>query len=64
MPRRSIAARLCVAGLVTSLAACPWLDAGEVARLWRNYTTQNDPRAWSRVWTVAMLVAFANRRPV
>lgn len=46
----------------SSLAACPWLDAGEVARLWQNYTTQNDPRAWSRVWTVAMLVSFANRK--
>jgi asparagine synthase (glutamine-hydrolysing) len=47
----------------SSLAACPWLDAGEVTRLWQNYITQNDPRAWSRVWTVAMLVAFANRKP-
>ncbi len=45
-----------------SLAACPWLDVGAVANLWRDYTTGNDPRAWSRVWTVAMLVAFANRR--
>lgn len=45
-----------------SLAACPWLDATEVANLWHRYTTQSDPRAWSRVWTVAMLVAFANRR--
>lgn len=45
-----------------SLAACPWLDAAEVARLWQNYTTQKDPRAWSRVWTVAMLVAFGNRK--
>jgi asparagine synthase (glutamine-hydrolysing) len=47
-----------------SLAACPWLDAAEVARLWQNFTTRHDPRAWSRVWTVAMLVAFANRRPL
>ncbi|HEY8995009.1 MAG TPA: asparagine synthase (glutamine-hydrolyzing) [Lacunisphaera sp.] len=46
----------------SSLAACPWLNAGEASRLWQNYTTQKDPRAWSRVWTVAMLVAFANRR--
>lgn len=48
--------------LPASLAACPWLDAGAVANLWRNYTTRNDPRAWSRVWTLAMLVAFANRK--
>jgi asparagine synthase (glutamine-hydrolysing) len=47
----------------SSLAACPWLDAGEVTHLWQNYATQNDPRAWSRVWTVAMLVAFSNRKP-
>lgn len=46
----------------SSLAGCPWLDAAEVARLWQNYTAQHDPRAWSRVWTVAMLIAFANRR--
>lgn len=46
-----------------SLAACPWLDSTAVADLWRNFTAQNDPRAWSRVWTVAMLVAFANRKP-
>ncbi|HEX2860152.1 MAG TPA: asparagine synthase (glutamine-hydrolyzing), partial [Lacunisphaera sp.] len=44
-----------------SLRNCPWLDAAETSELWRSFTTRNDPRAWSRVWTVAMLVAFANR---
>jgi len=48
----------------SSLSACPWLDVGETARLWQNFIGQRDPRAWSRVWTVAMLIAFANRRSV
>ncbi|MFZ5495243.1 MAG: asparagine synthase (glutamine-hydrolyzing) [Verrucomicrobiota bacterium] len=45
-----------------SLAACPWLEAGEATRLWENYLAGRDTRAWSRVWTLAMLIAFANRR--
>lgn len=46
-----------------SLAGCPWLEAGEVTRLWRSYLAGKDSRAWSRVWTLAILVAFANRKP-
>ena len=46
-----------------SLAACPWLEAHAVEQVWHDYQTRHDPRAWSRVWTLAMLVAFANRRP-
>ncbi len=46
-----------------SLAACPWLEAGEVQRMWTAFTNGRDNRAWSRVWTLAVLVAFANRRP-
>lgn len=46
-----------------SLAACPWLEPNAVARLWQDYTTGRDRRAWSRVWTLAVLIAFANRRP-
>ncbi len=45
-----------------SLAACPWLDANEAARLWSDYLTQRDTRAWSRVWSLAVLIAFANRK--
>ncbi len=45
-----------------SLAACPWLEAPVVEQVWHDYATRRDPRAWSRVWTLAMLVAFANRR--
>jgi asparagine synthase (glutamine-hydrolysing) len=46
-----------------SLAGCPWLQADEAARTWQDFKTRRDPRAWSRVWTLAMLVAFANRKP-
>ena len=46
----------------SSLAACPWLDAHETGRLWQDYVRQRDTRAWSRVWTLAVLIAFANRR--
>jgi asparagine synthase (glutamine-hydrolysing) len=44
-----------------SLAACPWLEVHAVEQVWHDYVTGRDPRAWSRVWTLAMLVAFANR---
>jgi asparagine synthase (glutamine-hydrolysing) len=46
-----------------SLAACPWLQADEAQRMWAAYKTGHDNRAWSRVWTLAVLIAFANRRP-
>ena len=46
-----------------SLAACPWLEPVATAQVWADYTTQNDTRAWSRVWTLAVLIAFANRPP-
>jgi asparagine synthase (glutamine-hydrolysing) len=46
-----------------SLANCPWLEAGAVQELWRTFLAGDDSRSWSRVWTVAMLVAFANRKP-
>ena len=45
-----------------SLAACPWLDPVAVAQVWADYKTRSDSRAWSRVWTIAVLIAFANRR--
>ncbi len=46
-----------------SLGACPWLQAAEVQQVWAGYKTGRDTRAWSRVWTLAVLIAFANRRP-
>jgi len=45
-----------------SLANCPWLQADETARVWQEFKAGRDPRAWSRVWTIAVLVAFANRK--
>jgi asparagine synthase (glutamine-hydrolysing) len=46
-----------------SLDACPWLDATAVAAEWQRFEANPaDFRAWSRVWTLAILVAFANRR--
>jgi len=45
-----------------SLGACPWLEVSAVTQLWQKFKTTGDTRAWSRVWAVAMLVAFANRR--
>ncbi len=45
-----------------SLAACPWLQAPVVQQTWADYKAGNDTRMWSRVWTLAVLIAFANRR--
>jgi len=47
----------------SSLAACPWLEPEATARVWADFKSQGDRRAWSRVWTIAVLIAFANRRP-
>jgi asparagine synthase (glutamine-hydrolysing) len=47
----------------SSLSRCPWLDTATAARMWESYKLGNDTRAWSRVWTLAMLIAFANRGP-
>jgi asparagine synthase (glutamine-hydrolysing) len=34
----------------------------EVQKLWRGFLAGDDEREWSRVWSLAVLVAFANRR--
>jgi asparagine synthase (glutamine-hydrolysing) len=44
-----------------SLAKCPWLDAGAVRAGWAAFLRGEDPHNWNRVWTLAVLVAFANR---
>lgn len=44
-----------------SLATCPWLDARAVQAVWREFQSGTDPRAWSRVWTIAVLIARLNR---
>ncbi|HEY4246537.1 MAG TPA: asparagine synthase (glutamine-hydrolyzing) [Lacunisphaera sp.] len=48
----------------SSLAACPWLDAATALQSWERFKTTGDTRSWSRVWTLAMLIAFANRKGV
>jgi asparagine synthase (glutamine-hydrolysing) len=45
-----------------SFAACPWLQPVPVQQMWSDYKAGGDPRSWSRVWTLAVLIAFANRR--
>jgi asparagine synthase (glutamine-hydrolysing) len=45
-----------------SLEACPWLEPAAVSRLWNEFVGHRDDRAWSRVWSLAVLVNFANRR--
>ncbi len=45
-----------------SLSNCPWLDARAVTAGWRAFQTTSDTHAWSRIWTLAVLIAFANRR--
>jgi asparagine synthase (glutamine-hydrolysing) len=32
-------------------------------QLWRRHLAGGDPRSWSRVWNLAVLIEFANRRP-
>ena len=34
----------------------------EVQQLWRGFVQGDDPREWSRVWSLAVLLAFTNRR--
>ncbi len=44
-----------------SLAACPWLNGAAARQQWLDFLAGNDQRAWSRVWSLAVLIAFANR---
>jgi asparagine synthase (glutamine-hydrolysing) len=46
----------------SSLSACSWLETATVMQSWQKFKTTEDTRSWSRVWTLAMLIAFANRR--
>lgn len=44
-----------------SLDNCPWLEARAVRSLWDDYLQHDNARNWSRVWSLAMLISFANR---
>ncbi len=45
-----------------SIARSGLFDAGAVAQRWQGFLKRDDTREWSRVWSLAVLVAFANRR--
>ena len=47
----------------TSVARYGFFDAPAVEANWRDYLGSNDSREWSRVWSLAVLIAFLNRRP-
>jgi asparagine synthase (glutamine-hydrolysing) len=38
-------------------------SAGSIQMLWRNFVSGGDNREWSRVWSLAVLIAFVNRKP-
>jgi asparagine synthase (glutamine-hydrolysing) len=46
----------------SALAACPWLESKNVSLLWQNFLRDGEPRAWSRLWSLAVLIDFARRR--
>jgi asparagine synthase (glutamine-hydrolysing) len=44
-----------------SLGRSALLDVGAVQAFWRDFLAGHDDRQWSRVWSLAILVAFLNR---
>ncbi len=46
-----------------SIARSGLFAAGAVQDCWRNFLAGHDARQWSRVWSLAVLIAFVNRRP-
>jgi len=44
-----------------SIARTGLLDAPAVQAFWQGFLQGRDDREWSRVWSLAMLIAFANR---
>jgi asparagine synthase (glutamine-hydrolysing) len=46
----------------SSLDKSNFLDRGTVQSSWRTFLESSDTRHWSRVWSLAVLVAFINRR--
>lgn len=46
-----------------SVARSGLFDTAAVQTHWRRFLAGNDAREWSRVWSLAILVAFVNRRP-
>lgn len=46
----------------TSVGRCGLFETAAVQQLWRGFLQQDDAREWSRVWSLAMLIAFLNRK--
>jgi len=44
-----------------ALGDCPWLNADTARGLWTRFAAGGDSRAWSRVWSLAMLIQFCGR---
>ena len=45
-----------------SVARTGWLDPDAVSACWHAFLAGRDEREWSRVWSLAVLIAFLNRR--
>jgi asparagine synthase (glutamine-hydrolysing) len=45
-----------------SIARSGLFDQAAVYARWRNFLAHDDTREWSRVWSLAVLIAFTNRR--
>ncbi len=45
-----------------SLSRCGLFDAAATQARWRNFLDSEDPREWSRIWSLAILIQFVNRR--
>lgn len=46
-----------------SAARSGFFSPDAVRTLWQGYLAGDDRREWSRIWSLAMLIAFVNRRP-
>lgn len=46
----------------SSVERSGFFNTAAVQGRWRTFLEQNDPREWSRIWSLAVLIAFLNRR--
>jgi asparagine synthase (glutamine-hydrolysing) len=46
----------------SSIARSGFFSVGAVQSLWKRFASGGDDREWSRLWSLAVLVAFVNRR--
>jgi asparagine synthase (glutamine-hydrolysing) len=45
-----------------SVSRSGFFNTPAVQARWKTYLAGNDPREWSRIWSLAILIAFLNRR--